>query len=201
MKFAICFNDTDYPSIILAVFDAYDDNCDGIIDIQYLGVVLRASNLILTEKDIVDIIKKADPEETGEIGLGKFFVIAARRFRDLAPIEKMARKAFTKISKSNMVSGKDDIPLAALRNVLIARGGEQFIESEVEDFMKYVHVISDRKRSTVSVLNLVAYVFEDESIEVLATEAEKNMSRRRGSSSGKSSGASQVSDSVQTSAI
>ena len=44
------------------VFDAYDDNRDGIIDIQYLGVVMRASGLILTDKDIVNITRDADPE-------------------------------------------------------------------------------------------------------------------------------------------
>lgn len=152
----------------LAVFDAYDDNSDGIIDIQYLGTALRASGLIITEKDIVEIGKEADPEDRGEIDLGKFFVIAARRFRDLKPIESCARKAFGKISKSNMVSGHDDIPLAALRNMLLSRGGEQFVESEVEEFMKDVQAISDRKRSTVSVKALVQYTFGDVPFEELA---------------------------------
>jgi hypothetical protein len=126
-----------------------------------LGIVLRASGLIITEKDIVHISKEADPEDRGEIDLGKFFVIAARHFRDLKPIESCARKAFGKISKSNMVSGHDDIPLAALRNMLISRGGEQFVESEVEEFMKDVLAIADRKRSTVSVKALVQYTFGD----------------------------------------
>ena len=147
--------------MILAVFDAFDDNSDGIIDIEYLGIVLRASGLIITEKDIVDIGKEADPEDRGEIDLGKFFVVAARHFRDLKAVESCARKAFGKISKSNMVSGHDDIPLAALRNMLISRGGEQFVESEVEEFMKDVQAISDRKRGTVSVKALVQYTFGD----------------------------------------
>lgn len=160
------------------VFDAYDDNCDGIIDIQYLGVVLRASGLILTEKDITDISKEADPEDRGEIDLGKFFVVAARRFRDWKPIEQSARKAYLKISKSNMVSGQDDIPLAALRSMLISRGGEQFVEAEVEDFMKDVQAISDKKKSTVSVTALVQYTFGDTAFEELVEQASSTTRRK-----------------------
>lgn len=160
------------------VFDAFDDNCDGIIDVQYLGIVLRASGLILTEKDIMDITKEADPEDRGEIDLGKFFVIAARRFRDWKPTEQSARKAFYKISKSNMVSGHDDIPLAALRSMLISKGGEQFVESEVEDFMKDVHAISDKKKSTVSVTALVQYTFGDVAFEELVENAPSTTRRK-----------------------
>lgn len=122
---------------------------------------MRASGLILTDKDIVDITKKADPEDRGEIDLGKFFIIIARRFRDLDPVVSMARKSFNKISKSNMVSGQDSIPLAALRGVLTTRGGEQFAEAEVEEFMKEVQLISDRKRSTISVKKLTHKVFPE----------------------------------------
>lgn len=162
----------------MTVFDAFDDNCDGIIDIQHLGIVLRASGLIITEKDIVDISKEADPEDRGEVDLGKFFVVAARHFRDWKPVESCARKAFGKISKSNMVSGHDDIPLAALRNMLLSRGGEQFVESEVEDFMKDVQAISDRKRSTVSVKALVQYTFGDVPISELSEIAAATMKHK-----------------------
>ena len=159
------------------VFDAFDDNCDGIIDIQHLGVILRACGLILTEKDVADISKDADPDDRGDLDLGKFFVIAARHHRDLKAIETSARKAFHKISKSNMVSGQDDIPIAALRSMLISRGGEPFIEPEVEEFMKDVQVISDKKKGTVSVKALVQYIFGDVPIEEIAEKASMTKSR------------------------
>jgi hypothetical protein len=37
-----------------------------------------------------------------------------------------ARRAFTKISKNNMVTGNDDLPLSALRNVLLGKGEHFF---------------------------------------------------------------------------
>lgn len=132
---------------------------------------MRASGLILTDKDIVTITRDADPEDLGTIDLGKFLVIVARRFRDWKPIEAAARKAFTKISKSNMVSGADDIPLHALRSVLMGRGGEQFLELELEEFMKDVNVISDKKKGTVNVKALAQYTFGDVSFEELAQKA------------------------------
>ena len=147
---------------------------------------MRASGLILTDKDIADTTRDADPEDRGEIDLGKFFVIVARRFRDWKPIEAAARKAFTKISKSNMVSGVDDIPLHALRNVLTSRGGEPFAELELEEFMKAVQVISDKKRNTVSVKSLVQYTFGDVSFEELAEKA--SISRRSSTATSVKSG-------------
>lgn len=134
----------------------------------------------MTEKDIVDISKDADPEDRGEIDLGKFFVITARHYRDLKAIEASAKKAFQKISKSNMVSGQDDIPIAALRSMLISRGGEPFIEPEVEEFMKDVQAISDKKKSTVSVKALVQYIFGEVSIEEIAEKV--SMKSRYGDS-------------------
>jgi Ca2+-binding EF-hand superfamily protein len=65
-------------TLTLTVFDAYDDRSDGTIDIQHLGIVLRASGLIVTNQDIKDIAEDADPSSTGIIDLGQFFVVVAR---------------------------------------------------------------------------------------------------------------------------
>ena len=85
-----------------------------------------------------------------------------------------------------MVSGVDDIPLHALRNVLTSRGGEPFAELELEEFMKAVQVISDKKRNTVSVKSLVQYTFGDVSFEELAEKA--SISRRSSTATSVKSG-------------
>jgi hypothetical protein len=96
---------TVHSLLFYAVFDIYDDDFDGVVGIKYLGTMLRAIGLIMTDADIVNIEKDADPEKRGEVELGYFFVIAARRFRDQDSIELAAKKAFSKMSKSTLISG------------------------------------------------------------------------------------------------
>lgn len=67
--------------------------------------MLRSIGLIITESDIVKIEKEADPEKRGEFELGSFFVIAARRFRDHETVEGAARKSFSKMNRTNLISG------------------------------------------------------------------------------------------------
>lgn len=88
-----------------SVFDTYDDDFDGIVGIQHFRTMLRAIGLIMTDGDIVNLEKDVDPENRGEFELGSFFVTAARRFRDQDSVESAAKKAFSKMSKSNLISG------------------------------------------------------------------------------------------------
>jgi hypothetical protein len=67
--------------------------------------MLRAIGLIMTDADIVNLEKDVDPENRGEFELGSFFVTAARRFRDQDSVESAAKKAFSKMSKSTLISG------------------------------------------------------------------------------------------------
>jgi Ca2+-binding EF-hand superfamily protein len=92
--------------ILNLVFDAYDDDFDGVVSISHLETMLRAIGLILTRTDIAEMKKEIDVENRGAFELGAFFVIAARKFRDEHTVDAQARKAFLKISKSTLISGK-----------------------------------------------------------------------------------------------
>lgn len=143
-----------------AVFDAYDDDFDGVIDIENLGVVLRAGGLILTEADIKKICDEVDPEEKGTLALSDYFIIMARKYRDLPVVEQAAQTAFTKISKAAMIfKEKEDIPVTSIRNILIGKGGDMFSEKEVEDVMRYVNQLADTKAGTISMKVLQDWIF------------------------------------------
>eukprot|EP00596_Hydrurales_sp_CCMP1899_P006002 CAMPEP_0119053504 /NCGR_PEP_ID=MMETSP1177-20130426/74468_1 /TAXON_ID=2985 /ORGANISM="Ochromonas sp, Strain CCMP1899" /LENGTH=208 /DNA_ID=CAMNT_0007033473 /DNA_START=128 /DNA_END=754 /DNA_ORIENTATION=+ len=158
---------------IKRVFDIYDDDFDGIVGIKYLGTMLRAIGLIMTDADIVNIEKDADPEKRGEVELGYFFVIAARRFRDQDSIELAAKKAFSKMSKSTLISGEDDIQISAIKTMLMQRGGETLSESDLDAYMKIVEMLSyNTEKSKVSIKKLVRYMFDNKSIEEMILEQE-----------------------------
>jgi hypothetical protein len=96
-----------FPFIILnLVFDAYDDGFDGVVSISHLEIMLRAVGLILTGRDIAKMKKEIDVVNRGAFELGAFFVIAARKFRDERTVDAEAKKAFLKISKNTLISGK-----------------------------------------------------------------------------------------------
>lgn len=134
---------------IKRVFDAYDDDFDGVIDIQYLGVCMRAAGLILTEKDVIRLTSEYDPEEKGVISLSNFFVLMARQMRTVSVLETNVLSAVKKISKQTIITGSNDINVTALRNVLVGKGGEQLNETELDDLMRDITQLSDKKKGTV----------------------------------------------------
>jgi Ca2+-binding EF-hand superfamily protein len=134
---------------IKRVFDAYDDDFDGVIDIQYLGMCMRAAGLILTEKDVIKLTSEYDPEEKGVISLANFFVLMARQMRTVEVLEMNVLHASKKMSKQTIIAGTNEINITALRNMLVGKGGEQLNETELDDFMRDITQLSDKKKGTV----------------------------------------------------
>ena len=119
---------------------------------------MRAGGLILTEKDIVSLTSEYDPEEKGVISLPNFFVLMARKMRDLTIMEDSVKKAFKKSSKSTLITGSDDYNITALRNILIGKGGDVFNETELDDFIRDATALSDQKSGTISLQVLMSWV-------------------------------------------
>jgi len=172
------------------VFDAFDDDLDGVIDIQHLGLAMRAGGLILTEKDVVRLTSEYDPDEKGVISLATFFVLMARNMRDIAVIEDNVRKAFKKMSKATLISGADEVNLpTVVRNVLMSKGGDVLNETDMDDFMRDASQLADKngamKMSTlekwvmreVPFTQLVEAKAEEER---LAKEAKKSKKKSKG---------------------
>ena len=162
LPFLSCYFSCLFLSLSLSVhtlvFDAFDDDFDGVIDIQYLGLAMRAGGLILTEKDIESLTSEYDPEEKGVISLPNFFVLMARKMRDISIMEDSVKKAFKKSSKATLISGSDDYNITALRNILIGKGGDVFSETELDDFIRDATALSDQKAGTISLQVLLSWV-------------------------------------------
>ena len=155
---------------IKRVFDAYDDDFDGVIDIQYLGVCMRAAGLILTEKDVIKLTSEYDPEEKGVISLANFFVLMARQMRTVAILETNVLHAVKKISKQTIIAGASDINVTALRNVLVGKGGEQLHETELDDLMRDITQLSDKKKGTVPYETFSKWILREVPFETLLEE-------------------------------
>lgn len=147
------------------VFDAHDDDYDGIIDTAFLGVAMRAAGLLVTNEEIAESIKALEiesPHTAGTIEMSRFFILVATKFRDAGEIEKAAAAAFKGIYTDPTDALSKKIPLKALRNKISASGGEQFTEEEAETFTRAI----PRKFLTPDGVNavfddLIAFVLDD----------------------------------------
>ena len=147
------------------VFDAHDDDYDGIIDTAYLGVAMRAAGLLVSNEEIAESIKALEiesPHTAGTIEMSRFFILVATKFRDAGEIDKAAAAAFKGIYTDPTDALSKRIPLKAFRSKISASGGEQFSEEEAEAFTRSI----PRKFLTPDGVNaifddLIALVLDD----------------------------------------
>eukprot|EP01038_Epipyxis_sp_PR26KG_P009495 gene9495-12791_t len=124
---------------IKLVFDCYDDECVGEMDLKHLGVALRAAGLILTDKEISETTRKFSQDHNEErIDLGNFFIIFAKAFNDQNEIISNCRKNLDKISfmKEDPLKPTNPQVQVVLLDKLIGSGGELLNDDEEEEFIK-----------------------------------------------------------------
>ena len=142
---------TRFPYI---VFDVLDDDYDGEIATYHLGMAMRTLGLFPTEAEVRELTKEIDPQNTGKIDMGDFFVHMARKLRDSADVVQSAKNAFKKISfqnKSNQNPSGDNsaspssvvptsrtINLQSLINSLTDEAGEPLSGTEVDSFIQSI---------------------------------------------------------------
>lgn len=142
----LAFSDSVYPSQI--VFDVLDDDYDGEIATYHLGTAMRTLGLFPTEAEVSDLTKEIDPQNTGKIEMGDFFVHMARKLRDSGDVEQSAKNAFKKISSHSHSNHGDNaspasqnsrtINLQSLINSLTDEAGEPLSGTEVDTFIQSI---------------------------------------------------------------
>lgn len=69
-------------SEIKEIFMLFDKNSDGLVHTQELGTLVRAINLNPTESEILEMMKKVDPTESGQFNLQQLENLIRERGKD-----------------------------------------------------------------------------------------------------------------------
>ncbi len=69
-------------SEIKEIFMLFDKNQDQYVHTKELGTLLRAINLNPTESELVDLMKKVDPINSGQFNLQQLETLVRNRGRD-----------------------------------------------------------------------------------------------------------------------
>ena len=69
-------------SEIKEIFMLFDKNSDGYVHTQELGTLIRALNLNPTESEINEMIKKVDPQQSGQFNLAALEGLIRERGKD-----------------------------------------------------------------------------------------------------------------------
>ncbi len=75
-------NEEIAASEIKEIFMLFDKNQDGYVNTQELGTLLRAINLNPTESELVDLMKKVDPINSGQFNLPQLETLVRNRGKD-----------------------------------------------------------------------------------------------------------------------
>jgi Ca2+-binding EF-hand superfamily protein len=119
------------------VFDVFDDDYDGIIDIRNLAPAMRALGLLPTESSIRDDIAELDASGSGKLEMGTFFAFIAKKMRDIEATEVSSKTAFMTLSHGDT---KDEsaklVNIQTLVSALTDENGEPLSVAEVDQFIQ-----------------------------------------------------------------
>ena len=135
---------------------------DGILEIKYLGTIMRAGGLLLTEEDVTNIIKEYDPENTNTIDIGTYFVLMARLSREKMEVEEAAKFAIKKLVKDALIvsdGAKLNINFQTIKTSIQQKGGDKISDNEMELILSDLEIIGDKKTQTIDINDLTDWCF------------------------------------------
>ena len=115
------------------VFNVYDDNLSGSIDIKELPTLLRYLHYTPTEAQCAELMKKYDKNGDGTLSLQEIFALCANEPIPKLDNEEALRKAFRVFDRDN--SGK--VSFKELKEAMCTRG-EPLREEELTRLFKEV---------------------------------------------------------------
>lgn len=60
-------------ALVKKVFDVFDEDGDGLIDRKIFPTALRATGLMVSEKEVQELLEEVDPDKSGFIGCCCYF--------------------------------------------------------------------------------------------------------------------------------
>lgn len=120
-----------------SIFYLVDQDKDDQIDINEVGVTLRALGIYLSQKDILQIIKEIDPSNTGKVNYEKFKEVYINRLSTNKSVNDLV-KAFKSFDKNNTGT----ININDLKHGLMVLG-EPLSENEFKLLLEEVNCEND----------------------------------------------------------
>lgn len=158
-----CYFHYSHWFISLAVFDVYDTDYDGLMDICHIGELMRVVGLYPSEKDIADMVKELDNNKEGKISLGAVFIHVARCFRDIGEIETSTKNSLKKLSHE-IESRGEKVRLISTHNLsstISDQVGEPLTEEETDDFIKSIPKRMHSLEGDIKLDEFVDYLMSD----------------------------------------
>ena len=147
------------------MFDVFDEDCDGLLEQKHFATALRATGLIISEKEVSEILSKVDPDKSGFIEMGDFYIQVARKFRDKGEIEKSIKDALHNLSFFNENENIQSVNVQSLKSALANEEGEPLLPSEIGFFIQSIpkdYYISSGKDGDTDYYSLENFILMNE---------------------------------------
>lgn len=120
-------------------FQMYDQNDDGVISIKELSEVMKVLGQVLTEPELLDLVKRVVKDEKAEtIQFADFLEIMAERLKDVDSEEELLA-AFTVFDKE----GTGRISVAELRHEMSKLKDPKLTDEEIDELIKEIDIFGD----------------------------------------------------------
>jgi len=178
------------------IFDAYDDDYDGIIGMEFLANAMRGSGLVISNQEIADTKKAlADEGVVDTIEMSRFFILMATKFRDAHDMDKVVVTSFKSIYNDPDDPLTKTIPIKVLRTKLAASGGEQLEDEEIDSLLHDIpHELLSTDGNKADYDGLIHWLLQDlpdlvdEDESEMENQAEKDAGLETGGGEGKGEG-------------
>ncbi|EGR29995.1 hypothetical protein IMG5_144690 [Ichthyophthirius multifiliis] len=132
-------------------FSLFDKDGDNVIDIKYLGLLVRSLNRNPTESELEQMSQEVDPLGHEKVELPDFLTMMASRPEENDPEEELyeAFKTFAKDKKPEptmrgnvlkyiVTSGREPLTDEEAEDMLIELGVENTTEFKISDFIRLI---------------------------------------------------------------
>lgn len=125
--------DTEFEKELLLAFNEFDEDGSGTISKEEFAKFMRKLGYRPTLVELQEMIDEVDKDKSGQIGFDEFKFIMTKTIKDEFTI-KSSIEAFEIFDKNKTQKFKKDV----LLNILLTQGEGEYLESELNDLLKYV---------------------------------------------------------------
>ena len=146
-----CIDIDLHKTEIKEIFDLFDKNATGRVNTTELGTIVRALNLNPTESEIIDMIKRLDPSQTGTFTLKQLQDLIRDKER-----EKEADSLKDLVEALNVFDSDHDGLLTADEfKVAMMTMGEKMQEHEIDEIINDSELVVNRQIRIEHFANLI----------------------------------------------
>ena len=132
---------------ILEIFTLFDGNADGYVSTMQLGTIMRGLDFNPTEREVAEMQRDLDPNQTGSFDQNSLISLVARRPKQVDTLQDMIEALNVLSSDSSEDKVNTKMQVEAFRTALMQgrENGENLADHQIEEIITDCKLVHDEQ--------------------------------------------------------